>query len=222
MKNILIALLFLVIGILATAQDNTVIDIDSNVYHTIVIGTQVWMVENLKTTRYRNGDPIHNITMISEWDNMTSGACCDYANTLNNRRTYGKLYNWYAVNDSRNIAPVGWHVPSTAEWNTLISFLGGKDVAGGKLKETGTKHWDNPNAGVTNESGFTALPGGNRYFSGQFLQMGRVGFWWSTTKYSKGYAYFLNLSYDDGKIGYYKFLRLNGGLSVRCVKDPVK
>jgi uncharacterized protein (TIGR02145 family) len=219
MKYVLIAFQFFVIGILATAQDNTVIDIDSNVYHTVTIGKQVWMVENLKTTRYRNGDPIHHISMTSEWDNMTSGACCDFANTLTNRKTYGKLYNWYAVNDSRNIAPVGWHVPSTAEWKILISFLGGEEVAGGKLKETGTKHWDNPNTGATNESGFTALPGGNRYFSGQFLQMGRVGFWWSNTKYSKGYAYFLNLSYDNKKIGYYKFLRLNGGLSVRCLKD---
>jgi len=219
MKNILIAFLFLVTGILSSAQGETVVDIDSNVYHTVTIGTQVWMVENLRTTRYRNGDPIHHITMTSEWDNIKSGASCDYANTLNYRKVYGKLYNWYAVNDSRNIAPIGWHVPSSDEWNMLITYLGGENVAGGKLKEAGTNHWYSPNTGATNESGFTALPGGSRYFSGQFLQMGIIGFWWSTTKSSKKYAYSVNLSYDGNSVGYYKFLRLNGGLSVRCVKD---
>jgi uncharacterized protein (TIGR02145 family) len=219
MKNILIAFSFTVMGILASAQNNTVIDIDSNVYHTVTIGKQVWMVENLKTTRYRNGDPIHIITMAPEWDNLTFGACCDYANTPGNSKIYGKLYNWYAVNDSRKIAPVGWHVPTTAEWNTLVNYLGGEKVACGKLKETGTNHWYSPNTGATNESGFTALPGGSRFYSGQFLQMGAIGFWWSSTKSSSGYAYFINLSFDEGSLGYYKYLRLNGGLSVRCVKD---
>jgi uncharacterized protein (TIGR02145 family) len=219
MKNILFAISFLVTGILASAQGSTVTDIDGNVYHTVAIGTQVWMVENLKTTKYRNGDLIHNISMTPEWDNLTSGACCDYENTLNNSKIFGKLYNWFAVNDSRNIAPAGWHVPSAAEWDILITWLGGENVAGGKLKETGTKHWNNPNTGATNESGFTALPGGSRYFSGQFLQSGTIGFWWSSTKSSKRYAYSMNLSYDSKGVGYYKFLRLNGGLSVRCVKD---
>jgi uncharacterized protein (TIGR02145 family) len=219
MKNILIAISFLVIGILASAQEVTVTDFDGNVYHTVTIGTQVWMVENLKTTKYRNGDLIHNIIIAPEWDNMTSGACCDYANTPENSKKYGKLYNWYAVNDSRNIAPTGWHVPSAAEWNTLITYLGGESVAGGKLKETGINHWESPNTGATNESGFTALPGGSRYFSGQFLQIGIIGFWWSSTKSSTGYAYSLNLSYDGSGLGYYNFLLINGGLSVRCVKD---
>lgn len=219
MKNILIVFLFIGIGIFSSAQEETVVDIDSNVYHTVTIGTQVWMVENMRTTRYRNGDPIHNITLTAEWDNMTSGACCDYANTPGNSKIYGKLYNWYAVNDSRNIAPTGWHVPSAAEWNTLMTYLGGEVVAGGKLKETGTKHWNSPNTGATNESGFTALPGGSRYFSGKFLQLGIIGFWWSSTKSSKKYANSLNLSYDNSSLGYYKLLSLNGGLSVRCVKD---
>jgi len=219
MKNILIVFLFIGIGIFSSAQEETVVDIDSNVYHTMTIGTQVWMVENLRTTRYRNGDPIHNITLTAEWDNMTSGACCDYANTPGNSKIYGKLYNWYAVNDSRNIAPTGWHVPSAAEWNTLMTYLGGEVVAGGKLKETGTKHWNSPNTGATNESGFTALPGGSRYFSGKFLQLGIIGFWWSSTKSSKKYANSLNLSYDNSSLGYYKLLSLNGGLSVRCMKD---
>jgi uncharacterized protein (TIGR02145 family) len=219
MKNILIAIPFLVIGMFVSAQGNTVTDIDGNVYHTVTIGTQVWMVENLKTTRYRNGDPIHNITMTYEWDNMTSGACCDYENTLSNSKIYGKLYNWYAVNDNRKIAPVGWHIPSSVEWDSLVIYLGGRNIAGGKLKEKGTTHWYTPNTGATNESGFTALPGGSRYFSGKFLQMGTIGFWWSSTITKKGFAYFLNLSYDEKGLGYYKFLRLNGGLSVRCVKD---
>jgi uncharacterized protein (TIGR02145 family) len=219
MKNILIAYCFLVTGIFASAQNGTVTDIDGNVYHTINIGTQVWMMENLKTTRFRNGDLIHNISMTSEWDNMKSGACCDYENTLNYSKIFGKLYNWYAVIDPRNIAPEGWHVPSAADWDILINWLGGDKIAGGKLKETGTKYWNYPNKGATNESGFSALPGGSRYFSGQFLQLGTLGFWWSTTKSNKKYAYSVNLSYDGRGVGYYKYLRLNGGLSVRCVKD---
>jgi uncharacterized protein (TIGR02145 family) len=218
-KNILFAFSFIVTGMLASAQNSTITDIDSNVYQTVTIGTQVWMAENLKTTRYSNGDLIHNITCTSEWDNLKSGACCDYKNTPGNSIIYGKLYNWYAVNDSRNIAPIGWHVPSATEWTTLIAWLGGESVAGGKLKETSTNHWNSPNACATNESGFTALPGGSRYFSGQFLQMGMVGFWWSSSKSSTGYAYSLNLSSDSNSLGYYNFLLMSGGLSVRCVKD---
>ncbi|HPS11806.1 MAG TPA: fibrobacter succinogenes major paralogous domain-containing protein [Prolixibacteraceae bacterium] len=219
MKNFLITIFFIVNGIFVPAQNNTVVDIDSNVYHTVTIGRQVWMVENLRTARYRNGDPIHYVTMTPEWINLTSGACCDYDNTISNGENYGKLYNWYAVNDNRKIAPEGWHVPSAAEWDTLITYLGGEKIAGGKLKEKGNHHWLNPNTGATNESGFTALPGGNRYFSGQFLQQGIFGFWWSSTRYSSGYAYFISLNHEEKGLGYYKFLKWNGGLSVRCVKN---
>lgn len=114
----------------------TVSDADGNVYHTIAIGPQIWMAENLKTTKFRNGDPIPNITDVTAWENLTSGAYCYYRNDIVNITTFGMLYNWYAVNDSRNIAPTGWHVPSDAEWSTLRSWLGGVTVAGGKLKST--------------------------------------------------------------------------------------
>jgi uncharacterized protein (TIGR02145 family) len=141
-------------------ETNTVTDIDGNIYHTVTIGTQVWMVENLKTTKYRNGDPIPNVTG-NAWAALTTGAYCWYNNdAATYKATYGALYNWYAVADSRNIAPTGWHVPTDAEWTTLTTFLGGESVAGGKLKETGTNHWTSPNTGATNETGFTALPGG--------------------------------------------------------------
>lgn len=138
----------------------TVTDYDGNVYQTVLIGDQCWMMENLKVTHYRNGDPIPHVTDGVTWGNLTSGAYCNYNNDEGNVATYGRLYNWYAVDDSRNIAPAGWHVPSDAEWQTLVDYLGGDAVAGGKMKEAGTTHWASPNTGATNESGFTALPGG--------------------------------------------------------------
>jgi len=146
----------------------TITDIDGNVYNTIVIGTQTWMVENLKVTKYRNGESISNITDASQWSNLTAGAYCNYENIAANVTDYGRLYNWYAVSDSRNIAPAGWHVPTDTEWTTLTTFLGGESVSGGKMKETGTTHWNTTNSTVDNSSGFTGLPGGNRDNAGAF------------------------------------------------------
>ena len=152
-------------------ETGTVTDIDGNTYQTVKIGDQWWMAENLKVTCYRNGDAIPNITDGTTWASLSTGAYCEYNNDINNVATYGRLYNWYAVTDSRNIAPAGWHVPSDAEWKQLEMYLGmsqseadatgwrGTDE-GGKLKEVGTMHWNSPNTGATNESGFTALPGG--------------------------------------------------------------
>ena len=137
----------------------TVTDQDGNVYHTVTIGTQVWMVENLKTTKYRNGDGIQNVTDSIAWWNLTSGAYCIYRNDVNNLATYGRLYNWYAVIDSRKLTPAGWHIPTDAEWTTLTDYLG--STCGDKLKEKGPNHWGGDNT-ATNETGFTALPGGNR------------------------------------------------------------
>jgi len=140
----------------------TITDIDGNVYHSVTIGTQTWMVENLRTSKYRNGDSIINVTNNTSWSTLTSGAYCDYDNTPNNSIIYGKLYNWYAINDSRSIAPMGWHVPTDVEWTTLITYLGGESIAGGKLKETGIIHWETPNGDATNTSIFTGLPGGGQ------------------------------------------------------------
>src|SRR4029078_12512714 len=146
--------------VISCKKDNetpaTVTDIDGNVYHTVTIGTQVWMVENLKTTKYRNGDLI-GTTIPATLDissESTPKYQWAYKGEESNVATYGRLYTWYAVADSRNVCPTGWHVPSDAEWTTLTTYLGGESVAGGKLKENGTVHWESPNTGATNESGF--------------------------------------------------------------------
>ncbi len=192
-------------------------DIDGNVYSTVKIGNQVWMVENLNTSRYRNGDPIFNVTDSAEWANLTKGAYCDYENDPANSMVSGKLYNWYAVDDKRNIAPLGWHVPSEADWAILEKFLGGNDIAATKLKETGTSHWSNPNTDATNETGFTAMPGGHRYCEGQFMYPDR-GMWWSSTKVELGYAW-ARYMYNDDSYTNRDDANMGGGLSVRCVKN---
>jgi len=201
----------------------TVTDIDGNVYTTVTIGTQTWMVENLKTTKYRNGDPIPNITDGTEWGNRSTGAYCDYENTPSNSTIYGKLYNWYAVGDSRNIAPTGWHVPSDAEWTTLITYLGGEDVAAGKMKSTGTIEagtglWYSPNAGATNSSGFTGLPGGYRYPDGSFYFRASNGYWWSSSQGVSSEAWYRGLFYNYATVDRYRSNKAVG-FSVRCLKD---
>jgi uncharacterized protein (TIGR02145 family) len=167
----------------AGAGDTTGIlcrDNDGNNYRTVKIGTQVWMAENLKTTKYRNGDPIPNVTDGPAWWNLPTGAYCNSDNDVNLWTTYGRLYNWYAVNDSRNIAPAGWHVPTDYEWSKLIAYLG--SLPGDKLREEGTEHWLSPNTDATNETGFTALPGGYRDNTGTFISIGSNGYWWSSTE----------------------------------------
>ena len=199
------------------SEIGTVTDIDGNLYYTVKIGEQWWMLENLRVTHYRNGDAIPNVTDDAEWEGLSTGAYCDYDNDPANVATYGRLYNWYAVGDSRNIAPAGWHVPSDDEWQTLVDYLGGSSVAGGKMKEAGTTHWNPPNTGATNESGFSALPGGYRIHYGSF-DMGFYTYFWSSTEYSSSYAWYRSLNYINSQVGrdYYD-KRL--GISVRCVRD---
>jgi uncharacterized protein (TIGR02145 family) len=197
----------------------TVTDIDGNVYHTVTIGTQVWMVENLKTTKYRNGDPIPYVTDNLNWEalgNIPTGGYCWYNNDTLNKVFYGALYNWYAVTDNRNIAPAGWHVPSDAEWTILTDYLGGLSVAGGKLKEDGTLHWISPNWEATNSTGFTALPGGYRSYA-YFTFLGYYGRWWSssTANYT---AWYRGLCFSDG-ITYRDNYVKKSGFYVRCVRD---
>lgn len=198
-----------------------VTDIDGNIYQTIVIGNQCWMTENLKVTHYSNGDPIPNVIDNNEWGGLSIGAYCSYDNDESNISTYGLLYNWFAVNDSRNIAPEGWHVPSDEEWQTLVDYLGSEPVAGGKMKEVGTTHWSNPNTGATNESGFTALPGGHRSgLEGSFDDLGGFAFFWSYTEYGSSAAWFRLLTYWSSEITrnfYFKQM----GFSVRCVRNQV-
>jgi len=207
----------------------TVTDIDGNVYQTVSIGAQVWMAENLKVTHYRNGEAIPNVTVSAAWVGLTSGAYCEYDNDANNVAAYGRLYNWYTVADSRNIAPAGWHLASDAEWKQLEMYLGmsqaeadqagwrGTDE-GGKLKEAGTTHWLSPNTDATNESGFSGLPGGYRYLGGQYYDVGSHAVFWSSTEASSGFAWCRNLGYAFSGVHRYDGGK-DDGFSVRCVKD---
>ncbi|HPG38883.1 MAG TPA: FISUMP domain-containing protein [bacterium] len=200
----------------------TVTDIDGNVYQTVTIGAQVWMKENLKTTRYRNGDII----------GTTSPATLDisgqsapnyqwaYAGAESNVAIFGRLYTWFTVTDNRNIAPTGWHVPTDAEWTELTSFLGGDSIACGKLKETGVTHWTSPNIGADNSSGFTALPGGNRIFNGSFYLKGDYGFFWTATDIDNIYAYARALGHQVTLIDRGSYNK-KVGYSVRCIKDGI-
>lgn len=193
-------------------------DIDGNAYDLIKIGTQTWMKQNLKTTRYKNGDLIQNENDPTVWASLTTGVWCYYANVTANGTVYGKLYNWYAVNDPRGLAPAGYHIPSDAEWTTLSTGLGGDLVAGDAMKETGTAHWTTPNTGATNISGFTALPGGGRNGDGTFEHIGNYGFWWSATESNTYFAGTLHLFSGNGFISMVtNFKQL--GFSVRCLKD---
>jgi uncharacterized protein (TIGR02145 family) len=194
----------------------SVSDIDGNAYKTILIGTQTWMAQNLKTTKYRNGDQILNITDNQIWfANTTSGAYCAYNNLSGNGNVYGLLYNGYAVEDSRKICPAGWHVPTDPEWVTLKQYLGGVYVAGGKMKETGNTHWPVPSAG-TNESGFTALPGGSRDYLGNFSDIGYWSNYFSSTNYG-GRLWYYAIYFDVQQLVY--DLEMRGAVSVRCIKD---
>jgi len=196
----------------------TVADIDGNVYHKVTIGTQVWLVENLKVTRYSNGDPVPNVTKNSDWSEIKTGAWCDYENEGSNGITYGHLYNWRTAADPRNICPSGWHVPTDAEWTVLDDYL--LFHVGGKMKETGTAHWASPNTGATNESGFTALPGGVRSWGGLFSEIGKMAVFWSSTADSDpNNAYYRQLLYDDDFMYRNIPTFIEDGSSIRCLKD---
>ncbi len=196
---------------------NTVTDIDGNVYNTVTIGTQVWMKENLKVSKYKNGDVIPTNLDSAAWYTTPSGAFAIYNNDAANNTIYGKLYNWYAVADPRGLCPAGWHVPSDAEWTTLENFLGDRSVAGGKMKAVSSL-WQSPNTGATNESGFSGLPGGLRLNFGAYNFIGYYGLWWSSTEYSSAYAWSRLLNYDGGYSDRNNLLKQNG-FSVRCLRD---
>ena len=200
-----------------------VTDIDGNTYTTVILGGKEWMVENLRTTKYRNGDLIVNSTTGAQWQaNASSGTGTwgYYNNTSGYNLTYGKLYNWYAAVDPRNIAPVGWHVPSKGELDNLRDYLGGSTIAGGKLKKTGTAEWNSPNTGATNESGFTALPGGHlNSINGVFENFGTRAYFWSTTPngtIDASDAMLFNNNTQQNNAGYSD---KGHGDSIRCVKD---
>lgn len=205
------------------------LDIDGNVYDSITIGTQVWMKQNLKVAKYRNGDSIPTGLTDIQWQAATNGACSIYGNQIINDSIYGKLYNWYAVADPRGLCPVGWHVPSDAEWMTLettlgmlasdLNLTGGRGASqnvGGKLKEIGLTHWASPNTSATNSSAFTAIPGGLRQESGLYGLMGGMGMWWSSSQYSSSWAYYRYLFHRQGFVARDSSTKPYG-FSVRCV-----
>jgi uncharacterized protein (TIGR02145 family) len=203
-------------------------DVDGNIYKTVQIGTQVWMAENLKTTKYSDNTTISPVTDNTAWAALITPGYCWYNNdAATNKVTYGALYNWYTVdpasNGGKNVCPTGWHVPSDPEWTTLTSFLGGESAAGDKLKEIGTTHWKSPNTG-TNETGFTALPGGSRDYDGIFGGINNLFIlqnycgWWSSSEYSTTGAWSRSMYYNDKNL-YVAFDLKKDGFSIRCLKN---
>lgn len=190
-------------------------DADGNTYNTVLIGSQCWTMSNLKTSKYKDGSSITQITSNSQWQSTTAGAWSYYNNSSSNNSTFGKLYNWYAVNSGK-LCPEGWRVPTEAEVMELYTFLGGTSVAGGKMKST--SGWDSPNTGANNSSGFTGLPGGYRMANGTFDKMGNNGFWWTITTYSASNGWYYNL-FSGNATGYKDNISKKVGMSCRCVLD---
>ncbi len=201
-----------------TPVENKMTDIDGNQYDVIKIGNQIWMKENLKVSKYRNGEAIPTGLVNTVWANTNKGAYAIYNNDNTNNARYGKLYNWYAVNDSRGLCPSGWHIPSESDWSTLISYLGGDLSCGGKLKSIGTSYWYSPNSDATNVSGFSALPGGLRDNDGSFDVIRNYAFFWSATEYGNNDAFTRNLDYYSNDFGR-SYGNKRNGFSVRCVSD---
>ncbi|MCF8460873.1 MAG: hypothetical protein K9G46_09120 [Flavobacteriales bacterium] len=197
----------------------SVTDIDGNNYSVVTIGSQCWMGENLKTSKFRDGSQIAQVTDGEQWKNLSTPAFCFYNNDNSNNDTYGKLYNWFTIEDPRGVCPTGWHVPSDAEYAVLTKYLGSADdVAGGRLKEAGTLHWDAPNEAASNSSGFTGLPAGMRFQEGQFDHMGKNGLFWSSRRESESLAFYLTLTYNSAA-SYRTYIYKRSGFSCRCVKD---
>jgi uncharacterized protein (TIGR02145 family) len=198
-----------------------VTDIEGNVYKTIEIGTQTWMAENLRTTKYNDNTSIPLVVDESKWIGLITPAYCWYNNDLYYKTDYGALYNWYAASTGK-LCPAGWHVPSKEECITLGTYLGGNDKAYFKLKEISTSHWDSPNDGATNESGFTALPAGGRLSEdGAFYEMGRAAGFWSSDQYNTNSGWLRQIVQMGGTNNYTNVvggIKKDGG-PVRCIKD---
>jgi uncharacterized protein (TIGR02145 family) len=207
----------------------TVNDIDGNTYHTVVIGEQVWMQENLRTTKYRNGKLISKNLSNEQWGLNKSGACAVYDNDSIKENAFGLLYNWYAVVNPAGLCPIGWHVPKDTEWNQMVKYLDDyadttelkrvqSEVAGGQLKEIGITHWASPNTGATGTANFLAFSGGNKSVNGKCNDVGAYGYWWTATASSNAEAYGRLLSYFNSNIDRFKTSK-NLGFSVRCVRN---
>ena len=199
------------------SNQTAITDPDGNVYTSVTIGTQEWMSENLRTTKYSDGTAIPNVTSNSDWESLSTGAWCNYDNSSQYEAMYGKLYNWYAV-ETGKLCPTGWHVPTDAEWTVLTDYLtanGHSGAEGTTLKSTSGWNYD---GNGTDDYGFLGLPGGGRYDDGYFYDVGNYGSWWSSSQYSTGNAWSRNLGDDYDYVSRgpnYKFY----GFSVRCLRD---
>jgi uncharacterized protein (TIGR02145 family) len=195
---------------------SSVTDIEGNTYRTIKIGKQIWMADNLRTTIFQNGDTLPNLVDSLEWNNSVISGYCFQDSSI-----YGFLYNYYAISDSRKIAPLGWRIPNDSDWQTLIDYLGGNIIAGGKLKEVGFQYWNNPNCGADNSSGFSALPNGLRKPDGEYVLKRKSAYFWSITEWIDNQFTAIELSYDIPSViqpdvySNYK----STGYNVRCIKD---
>lgn len=192
------------------------LDFDGNGYSIAKIGSQIWIQQNLNVSHYKNGDEIPQVTNFLEWKNLKTGAWCYYNNDPNRGKTYGKLYNWYAVNDPRGLAPKGYKISSKNDYDILIDFLGGKSIAAGKMKSTNL--WHSPNTGGTNSSLFSALPGGLLDQNDNFSYIGDNGFWWTSTENNESDANFIFLTFLFEKTQS-SSQEKRYGLSVRCLKE---
>ncbi len=204
--------------IIAT-PDVPVTDIDGNTYQTIKIGNQIWMAENLKTTKFRDNTSIIEIANNTSWGDYliaTEGKYCKYNNNSDSGEIYGYLYDGIAAYNSRNIAPTGWRLPTEADWDTLVQYLGGVYVAGGKLKEIGFIHWESPNSGADNLSGFKAVGSGYRNISGVFYAIRQQAYWWVASSSGGGVVRLVNYNGTDIQKGYTNF---QWGYSIRCIKE---
>ena len=176
------------------------------------------MYRNLDVDHFRNNDNIPQVSDTTKWENLNTGAYCYFNNDPTLGTIYGKLYNWYTVNDSRGLAPSGWHIPSDSEWTKFIEYLGGLSTSGDKLKESGISHWNGPNYGATNETGFSALPGGYRSIYGTFRSIGNYGSWWSSTENITTTAWDRGLVFSNASTFRYDNFK-GSGFSIRCIKD---
>jgi uncharacterized protein (TIGR02145 family) len=211
------ALLFFTAVNIASAQNSIIQDQDGNSYKTVKIGNQTWMAENLRTTKYNDGTSIPLVMDKNAWIVLSAPAFCWYNNDTINKSTYGALYNGYAVNTEK-LCPKGWHISTDSEWAALIDQFGGENSAGGKLKESGTKRWMEPNLGATNESGFSSLPGGTRFSNGLFFSIKTAGLWWTLNKANALNGWYWSMNYSSLTV-MRNFTDLTNGNSVRCLKD---
>jgi uncharacterized protein (TIGR02145 family) len=193
---------------------DSIYDSEGNKYRTIQIGSQTWTAENLRSTKFNDDTEIPFAPDVTEWGSLTTPGYCWYNN---DSVGYGAIYNWYTVNTGK-LCPGGWHVPTDDEWTILTDYLGGKSLAGGKLKETGTSHWLSPNTGATNETGFTGLPTGYRNYSGYFKSIGNNSFWWTSTEWSSSGAWYRDVSYTYNSVDRSNSSK-SSGATVRCIKD---